>query len=100
MVGPQQAMTELLGKMLGIENVESIDSISVALATRWAEEHLFWVFLLAASLVAGAVMFYWRFQSHGSARRRIALGVCRGLLLVLLLVALADPVLRLKLAHE
>src|SRR5439155_7109769 len=45
-------------------------------------------------------LFYWQFQRQGSARRRAVLGVCRGLLLLLLLVTLADPVLQLRLVHE
>ncbi|MBW8883479.1 MAG: VWA domain-containing protein [Planctomycetia bacterium] len=93
-------MIDVLGKLLGIERLESIDSARVTLAARWAGEHAFWVFLLALALVAGAVLFYWHFQRQGSARRRFALGVVRGMVLLLLLLALADPVLQLKLVHE
>jgi hypothetical protein len=93
-------MIDVLGKLLGIERLESIDSVGLTLAARWAEEHAFWVFLLALALVAGAVSFYWQFQRQASARRRIALGVVRGIVLLLLLLALADPVLQLKLVHE
>jgi len=93
-------MTEMFAKLLGLEHVESIDSAGLTLAARWAEEHAFWLFLLALALVAGAVVFYWRFQQHGSGRRRIALGIVRGVVLLLLLIALADPVLQLNLVHE
>ncbi len=93
-------MTDVFGKLLGIERLESIDSARLTFAARWAEEHAFWIFLVALALVAGAGFFYWRFQRQVSTRRRIGLAVVRGSLLLLLLMALADPVLQLKLVRE
>jgi hypothetical protein len=52
------------------------------------------------ALVTGAILFYWQFQRQVSSRRRIALGAVRGTVLLLLLLALADPVLQLKLVHQ
>jgi hypothetical protein len=93
-------MIQTLGKLLGIERIESIDSVGLTFAARWAEEHAFWIFVLALALVAGSIWFYWQLQRQGSPGRRIALGVVRGIVLLLLLLALADPVLQLKLVHQ
>lgn len=89
-----------IGWLLGIDNVTSIDEIDVSLAAPWAEEGPFWVFFGAALLVALAILFYLRFQPKGAAGQRFSLGVCRGMLLALLFVTLADPVLRLTITNK
>src|SRR5262245_2636331 len=81
----KSTMTHLLGRLLCIENVESIDSLGVTLASRWAEERPFWLFLLAIAVMAGSIAFYWRWQSQGNRWCRVILGLFRGALLLLLL---------------
>ncbi len=56
---------------------------------------LFWVFFGCVLLVVIAFLFYLRFQSRGTPAGRIALATCRGLLLALLFITLADPYLPL-----
>src|SRR4051812_46837103 len=91
-------MIQTLASLLGIDNVTSIDSFDLSLAAPWAQGGAFWVFLLVAALLAGSLIFYLRLQNKGNRRRRIALGLIRGVTLALLLVTLADPVLQLGIA--
>ncbi len=93
-------MTRFFGWLLGIDNVTAIDEIDASLAAPWAAERVFWVFLAAAALVALSLVFYLRFQVKGPAGPRLALAICRGLLLALLLVTLADPVLQLTVVNK
>jgi hypothetical protein len=93
-------MTRWIGRLLGLENVTSIDELEPALAAPWAQDGAFWVLLLAALAGVAATAFYLRFQPKGSRFARAGLAACRGLLLALLLVTLADPVLRLTVVSE
>ena len=93
-------MAKWFGWILGIENVTAIDEIDASLAAPWAADGPFWVFLGAAALIALALVFYLRYQVKGPAGPRFSLGVCRGLLLALLFVTLADPVLRLTVVNK
>ena len=94
-------MTRLLGWLLGLENVASIDEVKVSLAAPWATQGTgpFWLFLAALLLFSAAVAFYLRYQSRGSTSARFLLGVCRGCLLALLMVTLAEPVLRVSVTN-
>jgi len=93
-------MNTWIGKLLGLDEVSDIESVDVSLAASWAQDGAFWVYLAAAALLVMAIVFYLKFQSHGRAHWRAALGVCRGLILALLLIMLADPVLRITLLHK
>lgn len=93
-------MQEFIGRLLGLRDVSDIDSVGVSFAASWAQDSAFWVFLGAAALLALAIFFYLRFQMQGSAPWRMALGVVRGSILALLLLTLADPVLRITLTHR
>lgn len=90
-------MNHALGWLLGLKNVKSIDEIDPSLAAPWAAEGAFWVFFALAALLVAALVFYLRYQRRGSRGARLALGLSRGLLLILLLLTLADPVLRVSL---
>src|SRR5688572_15544738 len=93
-------MAKWFGWLLGIENVAAIDEIDASFAAPWAADGPFWVFLGAVALVALALAFYLRYQVKGPVGPRFSLGICRGLLLALLLVTLSDPVLRLSVVNE
>lgn len=88
------------GWFFGLDGVTSIDEIDVDLAAPWAQEGPFWVFLAAVGLFALAIVFYLRLQSGPKVPARWALAVCRGLLLALLLITLADPVLRMHVTRR
>ncbi len=90
-------MNEALGWLLGLKNVKSIDEVAPSLAAPWVAGGAFWMFFGLAALVLAALVFYGKFQHRGSRAARLALGLSRGLLLALLLVTLADPVLRVSL---
>jgi hypothetical protein len=88
-------MTRIIGWLLGLDHVDSIDDIEVALAAPWAQDGLFWLCAGCAVFVVLSVIFYLRFQTRGSRAIRLGLAISRGLLLSLLLVTLAYPVLRI-----
>src|SRR5262245_34134226 len=93
-------MTKWIGNALGLEDVSGINSAEVSLAASWAQDGAFWVYLAAALLIAGAIAFYVKLQTQVSLGWRIGLGAVRGLILALLLITLADPVLRITLLHK
>lgn len=90
-------MNQALGWLLGLKNVKSIDEVVPSLAASWAAEASFWVFFALAALLVASLVFYLKYQRRGSRGARVALGLSRGLLLILLLLTLADPVLRVSL---
>lgn len=92
-------MNELLGNLLRIENVRSIDRWELGFAAAWAQRHPEWVLLGCLAAIALAIWFYRRFQPALPRGRRVALSVLRAALLALLVVLLADPVLQVTLQH-
>ena len=92
-------MNELLGNLLRIENVRSIDGCELAFAAPWAQRHPEWVLLGCVAAIAAAVWFYRRFQPAMSRTRRVALSGLRAALLATLVVLLADPVLQVTVQH-
>src|SRR5687768_16574736 len=96
----EHRVIRFIGWLLGIDNVTAIDEIDASLAAPWAAEGPFWVFLGAAALFVLALTFYLRWQPKGPVGPRFSLGVCRGLLLAMLFVTLADPVLRLTVVNK
>ena len=90
-----------LGWLLGLDNVTAIDQIDPTFIAPWASEEFgtFWVCLGAVALLVLSIAFYMRSQSKAAKQVRLSLGVCRGVLLSLLFVTLADPSLRLTLTN-
>lgn len=90
-------MNRILGWLLGLEDVVSIDQIEPSLAAPWASNEFgaFWLLLALGTAFAGGLAFYLRWQDRGRKTVRFALGAARGALLALLVLTLADPVLRL-----
>ncbi|MGV3606883.1 MAG: hypothetical protein ACO1RA_10790 [Planctomycetaceae bacterium] len=93
-------MMRYLGWLLGLDNVSGIDEVDFSLAAAWAQDGSFLVFALAVGLVILSFFFYLRFQGQGSRAAHMGLAVCRGLLLALLIITLADPVLRLTVTNQ
>ena len=93
-------MARTFGWLLGLENVTSIDEMEPALAAPWAQENAFWVFAAAALAAFLGAIFYLRWQPKGPLAARMGLAAMRGVLLALLVLTLADPVLRLTVVHE
>jgi hypothetical protein len=88
-----------IGRLLKIDNLDSIDSWSLSYAAPWAQKHAAWMVPALLALGALAVLFYLRCQSRARYRVRALLAVGRALLLCLLLLFLADPVLIVRLSH-
>ena len=85
----------ILGWLLGLSNVESIGDLKPEFAAPWVVGREFWLVVGAIALAVVALSFYLRYQTKGSVFYRGFLGVLRACLLVLLLLTLADPVLRI-----
>ncbi|MCL4201754.1 MAG: VWA domain-containing protein [Pirellulaceae bacterium] len=93
-------MTGMLGWLLGLENATSIDEIDPSFAASWAAESAFWGFFGVVVLTVLSLWFYLKRQPRGPWSARLALGLCRGLLLALLFLTLANPVLRVSLTNR
>jgi len=89
--------TELLGRLMGIENLRSIEEIRPSLAAPWASPA--WVFFGCLGLTALAFVFYLKYQKR-SLFTRIALACSRAILLSLLLLILAEPILTVQLTSR
>lgn len=85
-------MTRTLGWLLGLKDVSSIDELNLSFGAPWAQEGPFWVFFGVVVLIALAFFFYLNFQPK---RAPLVLATCRGLLLAILFLTLADPILRI-----
>jgi hypothetical protein len=88
-----------IGRLLKIDNLDSIDSWSLSYAAPWAQKHAAWMVPAFLALGALAVFFYLRFQSRARRGVRALLAVGRALLLCLLFLFLADPILIVRLSH-
>ena len=89
------------GWLLGIDAADDVRIENVELGAAWAQDAgRFWVWFGAACLLAIAYIFYMKFQTRGSTTSRAILATCRGLLLVLVFLTLADPWIRLRSEHE
>ena len=87
------SITELVGRMLGLENAEAIDRLPrVSLAAPWAHDAPGWLLFGAVGFAAVALLFYTRCQRGRRVGPRVLLAVCRAALLGLLLLVLAEPV--------
>ena len=88
-------MRNSLAWLLGLEDFTSIDHIAIALSAGWAQGsgHFFWALLGLTLACVGGITFYLKWQPAGARPVRVLLGICRGLLLSLLVLTLAEPVL-------
>jgi hypothetical protein len=86
-------MTDVLGRLLGLESAQSIEGYDFSLAAPWAHDAPAWLLFGCLGLVALAVVFYGRYHRHKSAGVRTLLGVFRATALCLLLLLLAEPIL-------
>jgi hypothetical protein len=90
----------LLGRLLGLENVKSVDQLDASFAAPWANRAPVMVLFGCVALAALAFWFYARYQSRARRSARIALSVVRAAVLCLLLLILADPVLTMRLTSN
>jgi len=86
-----ESWAQLLGRLLGYENVSSIEQVRFLFAAPWARDGLGWILLGCAVTIAFPLWFYWSYQQKGSRISRIWLGGSRAALLTLLFLILAEP---------
>ena len=92
-------MNSSLGNLLRLDGLESIDGWSLSFAAAWAERNPFLVVVGCMVAAALAAWFYLRYQPEMRPQRRVALAALRAAILSLLVIMLADPVLRLSFSH-
>ena len=96
----QQQFYDLLGRLLGMEQMQSISSCKLGFAAGWAQRASMWLLFGCVALFVVAGVFYLRNQTNRSQRTRLALLVIRGLLLSLVFLLLAEPILLLSLQSK
>lgn len=84
-----------MGKLLGIEDLESIQDWQIRFAASWAEGRPVLVLFLALALGAIGVFFYLRYQNIPRRRTAGIMAALRAALLVLIAIILAEPVIAL-----
>ncbi len=89
-------LTQLLGRLMGVENLQSIDSIRVSLAAPWAQNGPAWALFGCVALAALAVIFYSRYQPRKRKTTITLLTISRSVMLAMLFMILAEPVLKLQ----
>lgn len=97
------SITEIVGWLLyGIWGIESFDDYpELDFAASWAQgPGRFWVYFAAVAVAVLAISFYLQLQKKGTKPFRLTLGLCRGLLLALLVFTLADPIFRLSITRQ
>lgn len=87
--------TSTIGRMLGYDNVSSIDSAHVSFGSAWAHAQPALVVFGCIALAALSVWFYLRWQARGHRPTRLFLATLRAIALCGLLLILADPTLEL-----
>ncbi|MBL7134720.1 MAG: hypothetical protein ISS78_11525 [Phycisphaerae bacterium] len=93
-------MMNWLGKLLGIEGLESIVGLHLQFSAWWANKRPALVLFACLALAALSVVFYVRYQGLRKKRVRIGMAVFRASLLVLLVWILAEPEVALTLRHS
>jgi len=88
-------ISNILGWLLGISDVESVDGVSFSFAAPWAAVDPTWLLVGCLAAIGFAVWYYTRIQSGLSRLPAAALAATRALILVMLVVTLADPTVRL-----
>lgn len=94
-------MNKFLAKILGYGESSEVESPEIDLTAPWTESSGgAWVFFGCLALVLVSILFYFRWQSGKKPVVRVALAVIRASLLCLLLLILAEPVLKFKKTEE
>lgn len=89
-----QTITDLLSRLLGLEEAQTIQRYRPSLAAPWAQENPAWLLFGCLALAAASVLFYARYQRHRPVGPRVALAAFRAVVLCLLLLLLAQPILK------
>lgn len=93
-------MTRWIGKLLGIEDLESIEAWDFAFSAPWAEGRPALVLFACIGLAVLGVVFYLRFQRGAEGRGRLTLTIMRAAMLAALIAVLAEPVIALTIIER
>ncbi len=93
-------MIEWLGKILGIENLESVSGVEMKFAAPWASENPVLVIFGVAAMVMIGVVFYFRYQYVSRKGERALMAGFRAAILTLILLVLAEPVIAMTIAEK
>jgi len=88
-----------IGRLLGLENVQAIQSVRPSLAAPWAHRGPAWLMFGCLGLGLVALAVYLKYQPTPWTRTRLVLAALRAAVLSVLLAILADPVLTVRLEH-
>ncbi len=69
--------TDFIGRLLGVENLQSINAVHVSLAAPWAQSAGAWLLFGCAALAILAVVFYSRWQPTSRKKLRMLLAISR-----------------------
>src|SRR6266542_1577578 len=94
--GEGMNITRLVGQWFGLENVDSVDNVSMTFGAPWAQQGPAWLFFGCLVLVIASILFYSRYQRRARVGARTALAIARAILLCLILLILADPVVSVR----
>lgn len=89
-------LTNFFGWLMGVENLQSIDSVKVSLAAPWAQNGPAWALFGCAALAVLAIVFYSRYQPSKRHKTLKLLAISRAILLAMLFLILAEPVLKME----
>ena len=98
--GEHLMFAHFIGWLMGVENLQSIDSVRVSLAAPSAQHGPAWVVFGVAALAIVAALFYARCQPTARRGWVGVLAVSRAVLLIALFLILADPVLKMELTSR
>lgn len=92
--------TRVFGQWFGLENVDSIDNVSLTFGAPWAQSGPAWLFFGCLVLVLASILFYSRYQTRARVTARAFLAIVRALLLCLIFLILADPVVSVRMVSH
>ncbi len=95
-----QSITALLGRLLGLDQAQTIEGYEPTLAAPWAHDAPAWLFFGCLALIAVAVLFYVRYQRNKSVGARVVLAGARAAVLCIVLLLLAQPVLKVTVTTQ
>ncbi len=85
-----------LGKLLGIEGLESVVDLHFQFAAPWAHQRPALVLFCCLAMAALSVIFYLRYQGLGSKKATITMAIFRAVLLSMFVWILAEPEVAVK----
>jgi len=96
----KQYLYELLGRLLRLDQMQSVSDLKLGLAAPWAHHAPLWLFTGCLGLIALVAFLYLRYQPTRRGRVRFFLMASRATVLCLLFLILAEPILMLSISSR